>query len=53
MGATETAKVVGCKRGNVYKTLKAAGLNQVGSSGCLKVAWVISRPGAKPQPREV
>jgi DNA invertase Pin-like site-specific DNA recombinase len=26
MGATETAKVVGCKRGNVYKTLKAAGL---------------------------
>jgi hypothetical protein len=27
MGATEIAKVVGCKRGNVYKTLKAAGLN--------------------------
>ena len=27
MGATETAKAVGCKRGNVYKTLKAAGLN--------------------------
>jgi DNA invertase Pin-like site-specific DNA recombinase len=26
-GATEIAKAVGCKRGNVYKTLKAAGLN--------------------------
>jgi DNA invertase Pin-like site-specific DNA recombinase len=25
-GATEIAKAVGCKRGNVYKTLKAAGL---------------------------
>jgi DNA invertase Pin-like site-specific DNA recombinase len=27
MGATEIAEPVGCKRGNVYKTLKAAGLN--------------------------
>ena len=27
MGASEIAKVVGCKRGNVYKTLTAAGLN--------------------------
>jgi DNA invertase Pin-like site-specific DNA recombinase len=27
MGATEIAKAVGCKRGNVYKTLNAAGLN--------------------------
>jgi DNA invertase Pin-like site-specific DNA recombinase len=27
MGATEIAKAVGCKRGNVYKTLKAARLN--------------------------
>jgi DNA invertase Pin-like site-specific DNA recombinase len=27
MGATEIARAVGCKRGNVYKTLKAAGLN--------------------------
>jgi DNA invertase Pin-like site-specific DNA recombinase len=27
MGATEIAKGVGCKRGNVYKALKAAGLN--------------------------
>jgi DNA invertase Pin-like site-specific DNA recombinase len=27
MGATEIAKAVGCKRGNVYKTLKAAGVN--------------------------
>ena len=27
MGATEIVKAVGCKRGNVYKTLKAAGLN--------------------------
>jgi DNA-binding phage protein len=27
MGATEIAKAVGCKRGNIYKTLKAAGLN--------------------------
>jgi DNA invertase Pin-like site-specific DNA recombinase len=27
MGATEIANTVGCKRGNVYKTLKAAGLN--------------------------
>jgi DNA invertase Pin-like site-specific DNA recombinase len=27
MGATEIAKAVGCKRGNVYKTLKAAGMN--------------------------
>jgi hypothetical protein len=25
-GATEIARTVGCKRGNVYKTLKAAGL---------------------------
>jgi DNA invertase Pin-like site-specific DNA recombinase len=27
MGATEIAMAVGCKRGNVYKALKAAGLN--------------------------
>ena len=27
MGATKIAKAVGCKRGNVYKTLTAAGLN--------------------------
>jgi DNA invertase Pin-like site-specific DNA recombinase len=27
MGASDIAKAVGCKRGNVYKTLKAAGLN--------------------------
>ena len=27
MGATEIAKAVGCRRGNVYKVLKAAGLN--------------------------
>jgi DNA invertase Pin-like site-specific DNA recombinase len=27
VGATEIAKAIGCKRGNVYKTLKAAGLN--------------------------
>jgi DNA invertase Pin-like site-specific DNA recombinase len=27
MGATEIANAVGCKRGNVYKALKAAGLN--------------------------
>jgi DNA invertase Pin-like site-specific DNA recombinase len=26
MGATEIARAIGCKRGNVYKTLKAAGL---------------------------
>ena len=26
---TEIAKAVGCKRGNVYKALKAAGLNYV------------------------
>jgi DNA invertase Pin-like site-specific DNA recombinase len=26
MGASEIAKATGCKRGNVYKTLKAAGL---------------------------
>jgi DNA invertase Pin-like site-specific DNA recombinase len=26
MGATEIASIVGCKRGNVYKTLKGAGL---------------------------
>jgi DNA invertase Pin-like site-specific DNA recombinase len=26
LGATEIAKAVGCKRGNVYKALKAAGL---------------------------
>jgi DNA invertase Pin-like site-specific DNA recombinase len=25
-GATEIARTVGCKRGNVYKTLKASGL---------------------------
>jgi DNA invertase Pin-like site-specific DNA recombinase len=27
MGATEIANAVGCKRGNVYKALKSAGLN--------------------------
>ena len=27
MGATEIAKTVRCKRGNVYKALKAVGLN--------------------------
>jgi DNA invertase Pin-like site-specific DNA recombinase len=27
MGATDIARAVGCKRGNVYKALKAAGLN--------------------------
>ena len=27
MGATEIAKAVGCKRGNIYKALKAVGLN--------------------------
>jgi DNA invertase Pin-like site-specific DNA recombinase len=27
MGASEIAKAVGCKRGNVYKALKVAGLN--------------------------
>jgi DNA invertase Pin-like site-specific DNA recombinase len=27
LGVTEIAKTVGCKRGNVYKALKAAGLN--------------------------
>jgi DNA invertase Pin-like site-specific DNA recombinase len=27
MGATEIARAVGRKRGNLYKTLKAAGLN--------------------------
>jgi DNA invertase Pin-like site-specific DNA recombinase len=27
MGATEIANAVGCKRGNVYKALKAVGLN--------------------------
>ena len=27
MGATEIANAGGCKRGNVYKALKAAGLN--------------------------
>jgi DNA invertase Pin-like site-specific DNA recombinase len=27
IGATEIAKAVGCKRGNVYKTLKAVGLS--------------------------
>jgi DNA invertase Pin-like site-specific DNA recombinase len=26
LGATEIARAVGCKRGNVYKTLKAAGI---------------------------
>jgi DNA invertase Pin-like site-specific DNA recombinase len=26
MGATQIARAVGCKRGNVYKTLRAAGL---------------------------
>ena len=26
MGATDIARAVGCKRGNVYKTLKAAGV---------------------------
>jgi hypothetical protein len=27
MGATEIARAVGCKRGNVYKVLKAAGMS--------------------------
>ena len=26
LGATEIARAVGCKRGNVYKALKAAGI---------------------------
>ncbi len=26
LGATEIARAVGCKRGNVYKALKAAGV---------------------------
>jgi DNA invertase Pin-like site-specific DNA recombinase len=29
MGATEIAKAVGCKRGNVYKALKSAGLSKM------------------------
>ena len=53
MGATEIARAVGCKLGNVYKTLKAAGLNLAGRSSYLKVAWVISPPGAETQPRKV
>ena len=32
MGATEIARAVRCKRGNVYKALKAAGLNKAGRS---------------------
>jgi DNA invertase Pin-like site-specific DNA recombinase len=36
MGVTEIAKAVGSKRGNVHKTLKAAGLNSAESP-----AWVI------------
>jgi DNA invertase Pin-like site-specific DNA recombinase len=27
LGATEIARAVGCKRGNVYKALKAAGMS--------------------------
>jgi DNA invertase Pin-like site-specific DNA recombinase len=27
VGATEIARAVGCKRGNVYKALKAAGMS--------------------------
>jgi hypothetical protein len=27
MGVTEIAEAVGCEQGNVYKALKAAGLN--------------------------
>jgi predicted transcriptional regulator with HTH domain len=41
MGATEIAKAVGCKRGNVYKALKAAGLNYAGRSLHLMLGWVV------------
>jgi hypothetical protein len=33
MGATEIAKAIGCKRRNVYKALKAAGLNYADALG--------------------
>ena len=40
MGATEIAKAVGCERGNVYKALKAAGLNWARRrSGGAPLAW--------------
>jgi hypothetical protein len=40
MGATEIAKAVGCKRGNVYKALKAVGLNYVDGGVYLKLRWL-------------
>ena len=41
MGATEIAKAVGCKRGNVYRALKTVGLNQVGGNVYLKLGSVV------------
>ena len=51
MGATEIAKAVGCKRGNVYKALKAVGLNwasraSASSSVGQFAARVLSTPGS-------
>jgi hypothetical protein len=54
MGATEIAKAVGCKRGNVYKALKAAGLNYAGRSLHLMLGtpWHGTR-GVRTSPRKV
>ena len=51
MGATEIAKAVGCKRGNVYKALKAVGLNSAAIASASSsvgqfAARVLSTPGS-------
>jgi DNA invertase Pin-like site-specific DNA recombinase len=51
MRATEIARAVECKRGNAYKTLKAAGLNWAGRSVYLKLGWVVSQLVCSAQPR--
>jgi hypothetical protein len=38
MGATEIARAVGCKRGNVRKKLKAAGLSCADRVVCVRLA---------------
>ena len=46
-GATEIAKAVGCKRGNVYKTLKASGLKSAILLDIVSSMSVSSRPARR------
>jgi DNA invertase Pin-like site-specific DNA recombinase len=51
MGATEIARAVGCKRGNVYKALKAAGSTML--TGCPSPAGKCGHPQAEARPRPI